>query len=178
LIPGPFFSEDPVSTFADAPYGEEGFRLIQRLSSKNVAAEERQRLIGELEALPVRLYPFHKRWLLINKVQPFEAWDDQGFHPERCRWPRNVQRLWATAYGKADIDNGGLHQFFMNPTGNYAPEIHECLQKMNLRESAAILKKAMLIFGEPYPRSQDARQLFLGRSGKRPRGARSFLCNG
>jgi hypothetical protein len=84
LFSSPFFSGDPVSALADPSYGGEEFRLIHRLTSENASAEERGRLIRELEALPVRIYPFHWRWLLINKVQPLDAWDDQGFHPERC----------------------------------------------------------------------------------------------
>jgi hypothetical protein len=163
LFPDPFFSQDPVLTFADPAYGGEEFHLIHRLTSENVSAEERGRLIRELEALPVRIYPFHSRWLLINKVDPSGAWDDQGFHPERCRWPRSVQLLYVTAYGKADIQNGGLHQFFGNSTGIFAPEMHECLEKMGLRDSADVLKKAMLIFGDAYPRSQEARRQFLQR---------------
>jgi hypothetical protein len=148
----------PVSP--ESAFGDE-FRLINRISAENIAADERQRLIAELDALPVRIYPFHSRWLLINNVYPAEAWDDDGFHPERCRWSRDVQLLWATSYGKADIDNGGFHQFSWNHTGAFAPEMHECLEKMGFNDAASAVKKAMLVFGRTYPRSQAARQRFL-----------------
>jgi hypothetical protein len=136
------------------------YPLIKRISSEKDLTE-RARLIAELERMPVRIYQYHDRWLLINNVAPYDAWDEEGFHPERSCWPRNVQLLWATSYGKADIDNGGFHQFFSNNTGMYAPEMQECLAKMGLVETAGIVKKAMLVFGEPYPRSQDAREKFL-----------------
>src|SRR5437899_311322 len=80
-------------------FGDE-FRLIERITAKNLSPNERQRLIAELEALPVRKYQFHHRWMLINEVSPFEAWDAEGFHPNRSRWPRDVQLLWAATYGK------------------------------------------------------------------------------
>jgi N-acetylmuramoyl-L-alanine amidase len=143
-------------------WGDE-YRLIERISSGDITPEERLRLIADLDALPVGTYALHHRWLLINNVNPFESWDAQGFHPERSRWPRDVQLLWATSYGKADIENGGFHQFFGNGTGTFAPEMQECLERMGLHESADLVKRAMLVFGQPYPRSQEARRQFLER---------------
>lgn len=147
-------------TSPESAFNDE-FHVINRIRAEDIAADQRQCLIAELDALPVRIYPFHHRWLLINNVYPMEAWDDDGFHPERCRWSRDVQLLWATSYGKADIDNGGFHQFFSNHTGAFAPEMHECLEKMGLNDAASAVTKAMLIFGRTYPRSQAARERFL-----------------
>jgi hypothetical protein len=146
----------------DSMLGDE-YPLINRLMSEDVSPDERQRLIAQLEALPVHFYHFHSRWMLINNVTAFESWDGKGFHPERCRWPRDIQLLWATAYGKSDIENGGFHQFFGNGTGTFAPEIQECFRRMELHETADIVQRAMLVFGQPYPRSREARQQFLDR---------------
>jgi hypothetical protein len=97
----------------------------------------------------------------VHNVHPFESWDDNGFHPERSPWPREIQLLWATSYGKSDIENGGLHQFFVNSTGNFAPELCEGFDLLGLTPTATIVRSAMNFFGAPYPRRRELRQQVL-----------------
>jgi hypothetical protein len=138
------------------------YSLIKRIQQSS-STHERQRLIAELDAMPIRIYHFYHRWMLIHDVSPNESWNADGFHPERCPWPRDVQLLWATSYGKADIDNGGFHQFFSNNTGIMAPEVQECLERMDLHATADVVKNAMLVFGQPFPRARAQRLQFLDR---------------
>jgi hypothetical protein len=99
--------------------------------------------------------------MLINNVQPFECWTEVGYDPSRSDVPRDIQLLWATSYGKADIDNGGFHQFFTNGTGVFAPEMVEWFDRAELNDTAAIVRSAIAVFGDTYLRSQTARQHFL-----------------
>jgi hypothetical protein len=71
--------------------------------------------------------------------------------------PAVVQILYAAHFCESEVANGGLHQFFMNPTGVLAPEAVQAFRAINFSESAAILERAMQFFGTPYQRDQEAR---------------------
>lgn len=162
-----FFASAVVSVIFSACYrthivipGQEEFELIMKIQTEE-SQSERTRLISKLESLPVEIYDFSSRWLIMNKVEPFECWTDDGYDPSQSKVPRDIQLLWATSYGVADIENGGFHQFFTNETGIYAPEMLEWFERAEMKDAAAVLRKAMAIFGDSYPRSQTARQEFL-----------------
>ena len=125
--------------------------------------EERTRLINKLEDMPENIIPFPFRWLGIHAVRSPGGWDETGFDHRRTATPRDIELLSGTAYGVSDIENGGLHQFFGNGTGAMAPEMVEWFERAGLPESAEILKKAMKVFGEPFPRSQETRIKVLER---------------
>ncbi len=139
--------------------GEE-LELIEQIRATS-STEERSRLISQLERLPVSIYQFHDRWLRINDIDPLNCWTDDGYHPSRSDCPRDIQLLEATSYGKADIDNGGFHQFFSNGTGVVAPEMIEWFERAGLTETASIVKEATAVFGKVFPRSQKLRRKFL-----------------
>lgn len=140
------------------PDGE--LALIERVRVAS-SAGERSRLISQLDELPVRFHPFHSRWLLINDVDPFHCWTDDGYDPSLSDCPRDIQLLAATGYGKADIENGGFHQFFSNGTGGFAPEMIEWFERTGLAATASIVREATAVFGDVFPRSQDLRRGFL-----------------
>ncbi|MGE5836803.1 MAG: DUF4375 domain-containing protein [Acidobacteriota bacterium] len=71
--------------------------------------------------------------------------------------PTVVQTLFAAHFCESEVSNGGLHQFFMNPTGVLAPEAAAAFRTIGLPETGAILDRAMAYFGTPYPRRQDDR---------------------
>jgi hypothetical protein len=77
--------------------------------------------------------------------------------------PPRVGHLLAAHWCQSEVCNGGLHQFFSNPTGVLAPEAADGLRAIGLVEWATILAEAMRFFGEPYPRAQAERQERLGR---------------
>ena len=144
------------------PFGDE-WELIDRIG-KASAEDDRDRLISELEKLPVRYRPFYDRWLAIHDVDPFhQCWTENGYDPSLSEIPRNIQLLAAASYGKSDIDNGGFHQFFSNWTGTMAPEMIEWFQRSGLAESADVVREAVAVFGTKFPRSQSTRQEFLAR---------------
>jgi hypothetical protein len=69
--------------------------------------------------------------------------------------------LFAAHFCESEVANGGLHQFFANPTGVLAPEAATAYRHMGLPDLAAILEKAMASFGEDYPRDHEARLAVL-----------------
>jgi hypothetical protein len=71
--------------------------------------------------------------------------------------------LFAAHLCQSEVRNGGLHQFFTNPSGVLAPEASAGLRAMGLSEAAAVLDRAMAAFGSPYPRETADRQEILAR---------------
>lgn len=69
--------------------------------------------------------------------------------------------LFAAHWCKSEIDNGGFHQFFYNPTGVLAPEAAEGFQAIGLSDTAELIREAIKSFGSPYPREQEVRMAFL-----------------
>ena len=66
--------------------------------------------------------------------------------------------LFASHLAQSEIMNGGLGQFFSNPTGISAPEAAAAFEQLGMPKCASILKQAMLFFGDPYPRERKVRE--------------------
>jgi hypothetical protein len=71
--------------------------------------------------------------------------------------PPVVRDLFAAHFCESEVSNGGLHQFFINPTGVLAPEARDAFERVGFRVTAAVLAEAMAFFGNPYPREQEIR---------------------
>jgi hypothetical protein len=65
--------------------------------------------------------------------------------------------LFSAHWAQSEIMNGGLGQFFSNPTGILAPEAVSAFLALGMPKSAKALEEAMLFFGEPYPRNRSMR---------------------
>jgi hypothetical protein len=65
--------------------------------------------------------------------------------------------LLAAHWCQSEVNNGGLHQFFYNPTGVLAPEAVIGFRAIELEACATVLEEAMSFFGDPYPRDQEER---------------------
>ena len=143
--------------------GDPEWGLIQKIQSSS--GEERDRLISEVETLPQTWWSFHQRWqwIHLHGKNPYAGWSDTGYDPTRCVLPRDIQLLAASKFGKDDIENGGLHQFFTNSTGQFAPEMVEWFDRTGQPQVASCLREAMAIFGEKFPRSRAERQEFLSK---------------
>ena len=68
--------------------------------------------------------------------------------------PRN---LFAAHWCQSEVCNGGLHQFFTNPTGVLAPEAVAGFQVIGLSALSRLVTDAMAFFGSEYPREQEDR---------------------
>lgn len=64
-----------------------------------------------------------------------------------------------------EFDNGGVHQFFFNSSGDFAPDVHAALLEAKLERQAQILKTGMDMFRAPYPRNRAKRHAsYIGTS--------------
>lgn len=75
--------------------------------------------------------------------------------------------LLAAHWCQSEVCNGGLAQFFGNPTGVLAPEALEAFKAIGLNEWANVLERAMSVFGPSYPREQANRLEILARIDKK-----------
>lgn len=129
----------------------------------------REQLIYALEQLPVVYCHFYERWQRIHDVDVYACWSDSRFDPTLACWPRDICLLIAAEAGKADVDNGGFHQFFGNPDGVAAPEMLEWCERSGLHEVADVMAEAISFFGNDFPRSQDIRRARLPFDEDQPR---------
>lgn len=66
--------------------------------------------------------------------------------------------LFASHWAQSEIMNGGLGQFFSNPTGVLAPEAVVAFKDIGMPNCADTLIKAMKFFGKHYPRERSIRE--------------------
>ncbi|UXM95785.1 DMP19 family protein [Bartonella sp. HY329] len=60
-------------------------------------------------------------------------------------------------YLMMEMENGSLHQYFYNSSGDNAPETLEVLKKYKLEEDAEIFAQALAMFKSPYPKDRMTR---------------------
>ena len=57
-----------------------------------------------------------------------------------------------------EFENGGVHQFFYNSTGDIAPEVHAAMLALGLTEQAELFASALGMFGDRYTRDNALRR--------------------
>jgi hypothetical protein len=77
--------------------------------------------------------------------------------------PPAIRTLVAAHWCESEVSNGGLHQFFSNPTGVLAPEAKAAFKDLGVLDLADILSEAMTHLGRPYPRHLSRRNARLAR---------------
>jgi Domain of unknown function (DUF4375) len=75
--------------------------------------------------------------------------------------PKASGFLFAAHFCQYEICNGGFKQFFGNSTGVLAPEAVEGFREIGQAQVAALIEKAMSLFGRAYPRDRKERQVRL-----------------
>ncbi len=71
---------------------------------------------------------------------------------------KKQKTLFASHWTQSEIMNGGLGQFFSNPTGVLAPEAVEAFKEIGMPICSKTITKAMEFFGEKYPREREIRE--------------------
>jgi hypothetical protein len=79
------------------------------------------------------------------------------FLHEFAQLPQCERTLFAAHWCQSEVCNGGLHQFFTNPTGVLAPEAAVAFDELGLHEVSRLIRTAMAFFGDCYPREQEQR---------------------
>lgn len=90
------------------------------------------------------------------------------FLHQSAKFPKRLVRLFAVYWCVSEVCNGGLHQFFWNPTGVLAPEAVEGFREMGMSDCAELLEQAMQFFGKSYPRAQSRRDKLLEHEFRKP----------
>lgn len=87
-----------------------------------------------------------------------EAYDDFCECEDRAAWlalPKKHSQwkcdLVAAHWLLAEVDNGGLMQFFLNSSGHVAPEAVAAFRRIGFPEAAGAVAAAMAVFGPEYP---------------------------
>jgi transposase-like protein len=87
----------------------------------------------------------------------------EAFEKTFARVPAEARNLIASNWCRVEVENGGFHQFFRNPTGVLAPEAAAGFRALKLPRAAKIVDEAIRFWGKRYPRARDARQKVLAR---------------
>jgi hypothetical protein len=72
--------------------------------------------------------------------------------------PPQERHLVALSMFNMEFENGGVHQFFYNSTGDIAPEVHAAMVALDLAPQAELFGRALAMFGKNYPRDNDTRR--------------------
>ncbi|HST11480.1 MAG TPA: DUF4375 domain-containing protein [Terriglobales bacterium] len=75
--------------------------------------------------------------------------------------PKESGLMFAAHFCQSEVCNGGFEQFFWNSTGVLAPEAVEGFLEIGQAQVASLIRSAMDLLGQPYPRDRDERQARL-----------------
>jgi hypothetical protein len=114
-------------------------------------SDEQRRAIARNEIMrqPGELFR-EKLRELHTAISVYES--PKEFLEQFARVPAFLGNLFAANFCQLEIRNGGIHQFFFSPAGVLAPEAAAGLIAMEMPECAALLKDAIAMLGDPYPR--------------------------
>lgn len=72
--------------------------------------------------------------------------------------PAHERHLIALSMFNMAFENGGVHQFFYNSSGDIAPEVLDAMVALDLRPQADIFRRALAMLPGPYIRDNEARR--------------------
>ncbi len=72
-------------------------------------------------------------------------------------WPEPYRMLCLLQMFYLEVMNGGIHQFFSNSSGDWAPDVVEAFEAVGLPKHAKALQKGIDMFDAPYPTDRDER---------------------
>ena len=99
-------------------------------------------------------------WNLVDPIwETISIYDGpENFLQQYDSAPEAARTLFTAHWCQSEICNGGFDQFFSNNTGVLAPEAVVAFRKIGMPETAALVERAMLLLGHPYPRGRDERE--------------------
>jgi hypothetical protein len=71
---------------------------------------------------------------------------------------KEERHLVALSMFNMEFENGGVHQFFYNSSGDIAPDVLAAMIELGLEPQAEIFKRALALLGEPYIRDNGLRR--------------------
>lgn len=99
-------------------------------------------------------------WRLVEPIWDTVSISDgaEEFLKEFNNVGEKERNLYAAHWTQSEILNGGLAQFFTNPTGVLAPEAVNAFNAIGMPQCASILAESMKFFGASYPRDRAIRE--------------------
>ena len=75
------------------------------------------------------------------------------------RLPKALKQIYVVDYFNAEMLNGGVHQFFFNSSGRYAPDVAVALRELGLTRHADVIERGIDMFSKPYPTDTQKRRV-------------------
>ncbi len=101
-------------------------------------------------------------WDIVDPYwEEFDIYRQKNYLKVIKNFPQPVVHLTAAHWCMSEVRNGGLHQFYLNPTGIVAPEAVIGFAKIRMDKTSRLLERSMLFFNKPYPRSRVKRTELL-----------------
>jgi hypothetical protein len=117
-------------------------------------------LFARIEGLREKLGDNDRMSHLLDALSRKIDWEKSG--PDIARQlaalPKEERNLLALSTFNMEFENGGVHQFFYNSSGDIAPEVLDAMIELGLAPQAEIFKRALALLGEPYIRDNTLRR--------------------
>jgi hypothetical protein len=83
--------------------------------------------------------------------------DWESARSEIAAWPKPYRQLFLLHLFNEEMLNGGVHQFFVNSSGDFAPEVVSTMRDVGLPRHADAVQRAIDMFEKPYPSDRNVR---------------------
>jgi hypothetical protein len=125
-------------------------------------------LFARIEALREKLGDSERLRYLLDTLGSKIDWEKGADDIARqlSVLPAQERNLIALSMFNMELEDGGVHQFFYNSSGDIAPEVLAAMVELGLVPQAKIFRRALAMLGEPYIRDNTLRreQRFDGKS--------------
>jgi hypothetical protein len=117
-------------------------------------------LFRHVEAFRARLGEKARLRYLANAIHDKIDWSRSAEEIAQAlaALPAQERHLVALYQFNIQFENGGVHQFFYNSSGDIAPEVHAAMLALGLTEQAGLFASALKMFGARYTRDNDRRR--------------------
>lgn len=96
--------------------------MICELLSGRCSPSRRAELITSLETMHGKYALNEAYFAAYYEERPKDSWKSDGYFPDRCGWPRDIQMCWAAREVFLQLENGGLSQLLYNTHGDMISE--------------------------------------------------------
>jgi Domain of unknown function (DUF4375) len=83
-----------------------------------------------------------------------------------AEWPAAYRRLYLLDLFNKEMLNGGVHQFFLNSSGDLAPQVAAALREAGLPRHADAVERGVAMFPAPYPVDRQMRGRYFFANGE------------
>lgn len=88
---------------------------------------------------------------------------DEPVRQEIARWPEPYRLIFVLDVAEDEVMNGGVHQFFVNSSGDLAREFVAAARQTGANGAAEAIEKGVALFDGAYSSNRDARLAAMAR---------------